>query len=313
VAQGFSQIGGVDYDDTYAPVAKLSSSRVLIALTNRLHLMLHQIDIKGAYLNGVLREDEVLYMRQPPGYTAPDAGRRVLCLQKALYGLKQARRRWYQTFTCILSDLGFSQCSVDQAVYYKPNAKVGECVVIAVHIDNCTIATSNAKLVEDFKRGLSKNVEVTDLGELHWMLGIEVKQDRKAGTIHLSQWAYIDAILRCFNFTDLKPLSLLMDVQSRLTSKQSPNTLAEFAAMRNIPYREAVGALNWATLATHPDISFAVSTVACFSTNPGPAHWEAVKRIFRYLTGTRDLWLSYGEQEHALLGYTDADGSMAED
>ncbi len=90
VTQGFSQIGGVDYDDTYAPVAKLASSRAVIAMANRLNLVLYQVDIKGAYLNGVLREDEVLYMRQPPGYSAPDAGRRVLRLQKALYGLKQA-------------------------------------------------------------------------------------------------------------------------------------------------------------------------------------------------------------------------------
>ncbi len=268
---------------------------------------------QGAYLNGVLREDEVLYMRQPPRYAAPNAGRRVLHLQKALYGLKQAGQRWYQTFTRILSDLGFSQCSIDQAMYYKPNVKVGECVVIAVHVDDCTIAASDAKLVEDFKRGLSKNVEVTDLGELHWMLGIEVKRDREAGTIHLSQWVYIDTILCHFNFTDLKPLSLPMDVQSRLMSKQSPNTLTKFMAMRDLLYQEAVGALNWAALATCPDISFAVSTIARFGTNPGPAHWEAMKQIFRYLASTCNLWLLYREQEHALLGYIDTDGSMAED
>ena len=90
VAQGFSQISGVDYDDVYAPVAKLASSRTLIAMANRLGLFLHQVDIKGAYLNGVLRDDKVLYMQQPPGYPAPESGRCVLRLQKALYGLKQA-------------------------------------------------------------------------------------------------------------------------------------------------------------------------------------------------------------------------------
>lgn len=313
VAQGFSQIGGVDYDDTYAPVAKLASSRAIIAMANRLHLILHQVDIKGAYLNGVLRDDEVLYLRHPPGYTAPDAGKRVLRLQKALYGLKQAGRRWYQTFTAILIELGFSQCSVDQAVYHKSDAATHELVVIAVHVDDCTIAASEQKLVDEFKTRLSKHVEVTDLGELHWMLGIEVKRNHEAGTIHLSQHSYIDSILHRFNFTDLKPLSMPMDVQAKLTSEQAPSTAAEFAAMRNIPYREAVGALNWAALATRPDISFAVSSVARFASNPGPAHWEAVKRIFRYLAGTRDLWLSYGEAKRTLVGYTDADGSMSED
>ncbi len=313
VAQGFSQIGGVDYDNTYAPVAKLTSSRTIIAMANRLGLVLHQVDIKGVYLNRVLHDDEVLYMKQPPGYAAPGLGTRVLRLQKALYGLKQARRRWYQTFTTLLSSLTFAQCTVDQAVYYKTNVAARELTVVAVHVDDCTIAASTPRLVTDFKAGLSKHVEVTDLGELHWMLGIEVKRDRVANTVHLSQRAYIDAILHRFNFTDLKPLSTPMDVQVKLTSEQAPVSAAEFAAMRDIPYCEAVGTLNWAALATHPNISFAVSTVARFTLNPGPVHWEAVKRIFRYLAGSRDLWLSYGETRRALIGYTDTDGSMAED
>jgi hypothetical protein len=313
VAQGFSQIGGIDYDDTYAPVAKLASSRAIIAMANRLHLILHQIDIKGAYLNGTLKDDEVLYLWHPPGYMAPNMGKRVLRLLKALYGLKQAGRRWYQTFTDILVQLGFTQCSVDQAVYHKSNASARELMVIAVHVDDCTIAASERRLMDDFKACLSKHVKVTDLGELHWMLGIEVKRNWEAGTVHLSQRSYIDSILHRFNFADLKPLTTPMDVQAKLTSEQAPATAAEFAAMRNIPYREAVGALNWAALATRPDISFAVSTMARFASNPGPAHWEAIKRIFRYLAGTCDLWLSYGEARRTLVGYTDADGSMAED
>ena len=104
-----------------------------------------------------------------------------------------------------------------------------------------------------------------------------------------------------------------MDTQVRLTSEHAPATPAKFMAMCNVPYWEAVGALNWAALATRPDIAFAVATVARFAANPGPVHWEAVKRIFRYLAGTRELWLSYGETRRALEGYADADGSMAED
>ncbi len=104
-----------------------------------------------------------------------------------------------------------------------------------------------------------------------------------------------------------------MDVQARLTSEQAPASVAEFATMHNIPYCEAVGTLNWAALATCPDISFAVSTMARFASNPSPAHWEAVKRIFCYLASSRNLWLSYGKARHALIGYTDTDGSMAED
>jgi hypothetical protein len=282
-------------------------------MSNRLNLELHQVDIKGAYLNGELNDNEVLYMHHPPGYKPRDAGTRVLRLKKTLYGLKQSGRRWYQKLSSIFDTLGFSKCSVDQAVFYKTNKSKHEVTVVAVHVDDCTIAASNSRLIEEFKAGLRQHVEVTDLGELHWMLGVEIKRDREAQTIHLSQRAYIDSILSRYNFDELKPLSSPMDPAIRLTSEQAPATTAEHAIMRDKPYREAVGALNWAALTTRPDIAFAISTVAKFAANPGLAHWDAVKRVYRYLAGTRDLWLTYGETKRVLEGYADADGSMSED
>jgi hypothetical protein len=104
-----------------------------------------------------------------------------------------------------------------------------------------------------------------------------------------------------------------MDVQVHLSSKQAPASATECAIMHDVPYREAVSALNWAALSTCPDITFTVATVACFASNPGPVHWEAIKWIFHYLAGMRDLWLSYSESKRTLEGYADADGSMAED
>jgi len=121
------------------------------------------------------------------------------------------------------------------------------------------------------------------------MLSIEIKRDRPGCLVHLSQCVYIDTILRHYNFANLKPLSTPMDHQVCLSSDQAPMSAAECAMMCDIPYHKAVGALNWAILATHPDIAFAVTMVACFAANPGPAHWEAVKQIFCYLSGTRDL------------------------
>src|SRR6266404_5346884 len=211
VAQGYTQVEGVDYFDTYAPVTRLASSRAIIAMANRIGMELHQVDIKGAYLNGELGTDEVLYMRHPPGYPEPGANGCVLRLRKSLYGLKQAGRRWYQKFTQILNKLGFKQCKVDQAVFYKSDkiavtvvaVHVDDCT-IAVHVDDCTIAATNMAAIDTFKGGLRKYVEVTDLGELHWMLGIEVRQDRTGGTIHLSQQAYINLILWRYSFDDAK-------------------------------------------------------------------------------------------------------------
>jgi hypothetical protein len=118
--------------------------------------------------------------------------------------------------------------------------------------------------------------------------------------------------LCCYNFIDVKPLSTPIDTQVRLKSEQAPSTPANFAVMCNVPYCEAVSALNWAVLTMHPDIVFATTTVACFGADPGPVHWEAIKRIFHYLASMCNLWLSYGETRHVLKGYTDADGSMAE-
>src|SRR5713226_8162921 len=306
VAQGFSQIDGIDYDDTYTPVAHLASSCAIIAMANRLHLELHQVDIKGAYLNGMLNEGEVLYKSH-------NAGNCILHLIKTLYGLKQSGHHWYQKLSSIFLSLGFQQCSVDQAVFHKSDKHKKELTVVAVHVDDCTIATSSTRLVEDFKASLRRHVEVTDLGALHWMLGIEIRRDREAGTVHLSQWAYLDSILRRYHLADLKPLSMPMDTSTRLTTEQAPASAAEHAIMHDVPYREAVSTLNWAALATCPDIVFAVTTVACFAANPGPAHWDAVKHIYRYLAGTCDLWLSYGETRRTLKGYANADGSMAED
>lgn len=312
VAQGFSQVPGVDYFDTYAPVAKLASIRTVLALSARQDLELHQVDIKGAYLNGELTNDEIIYMRQPPGFFSTEHPRKVCRLRKTLYGLKQSGRRWYQKLVEILVDqLGFKQCDVDQAVFLRRNGEDMEIVV--VHVDDCTIAATTVDLITKLKGQFREYVEITDLGELHWLLGIEVTRDRDARTISLSQKSYIDSIIRRFNFDELKPVSSPMEPHVKLTTTQSPSTSAEYAAMRHIPYREAVGSLMYAALGTRPDISYAVTTVSRFSSNPGMPHWEAVRRIYRYLIGTKDLRLTYGGIENVLTGYADADGSMAED
>src|SRR5258708_39416106 len=144
VAQGFSQIDGVDYNDTYAPVAHLASSCAIIAMANRLYLELQQVNIKGAYLNGMLNEGEVLYMQHPPGYKSYDTGNHVLYLVKTLYSLKQFGHHWYQKLSSIFLLLGFQQCSVDQAVFHKSDKRKKELTVIVVHVNDCMIAATNA-------------------------------------------------------------------------------------------------------------------------------------------------------------------------
>ena len=173
VAQGFSQVPGVDYFDTFAPVARLASIRAVLAIAATNDLELHQIDVKGTFLNGELTEEETVYMRQPPGYHAPNSEGKVCCLRKTLYGLKQSGRRWYQKLVDIMTRrLGFSRCDVDQAVFFRRDGE--DVIVVLVHVDDCTVAALKLADIEDFKAKISQHVEITDLGELHWLLGIEI-------------------------------------------------------------------------------------------------------------------------------------------
>ena len=148
---------------------------------------------------------------EPPGYPSLDHPNSVCLLKKTLYGLKQSGRRWYQRLCKIMSSIGFSCCDVDMAVFYRHGDK-GELAIVLVHVDDCTIAATSTQLISEFKTGVAKQVEISDLGELHWLLGVEIHRDRAHRTLALSQCSYIASILRRYGFEDLKPVSIPMDV-----------------------------------------------------------------------------------------------------
>ncbi|KAF7779102.1 hypothetical protein Agabi119p4_3447 [Agaricus bisporus var. burnettii] len=312
VAQGYSQVPGVDYFDTFAPVAQLSSIRTVLAIATARNLEIHQIDIKGAYLNGKLNSDEVVYMCQPPHFVDPTHPTYVCHLKKTLYGLKQSGRRWYQRLCKIVIDnLGYSRCDVDHGVFFRTTQD--DFVIMLVHVDDCTLVSTKYELIKELKERMNEFVEVTDLGEIHWLLGIEIMRNREEGKLHMSQRSYIDSCLWRYGFEDTKPVSIPMDPSIHYSTNQSPKSTTEIACMTRIPYQEAVGSLMYAAIATQPDIAFTIQVLLKFSKNPGEEHWEAVKRVFRYLKGTRDLWLTFGGHGDALKGYADADGNMSED
>ncbi|CDO76235.1 hypothetical protein BN946_scf184644.g9 [Trametes cinnabarina] len=308
VARGFTQVYGVDYYDTFAPVAKLSSIRLLLAIAARNGWAADSFDFNSAYLNSKLDED--VYLEQPPDHAFADRKAFVLKLEKALYGLKQGGRKWYETLCAALGRLGFTRVEADWGVFYKHEGE--HLIVLAVHVDDCLLTGSSRRLLDDTKSKIGTVYKITDLGPVSWLLGIKISCDLEAGTLSLSQHAYIEALLARFNFTDLKPVSMPMDPHQLLSKTQCPESPAEVARMRRVPYREAIGALMYAALGTRPDIAFAVSTLAQFAQNPGQPHWDAVKRIFRYLLGTRTLSLIYGGQQRELEGYVNADGATQE-
>jgi transposase InsO family protein len=304
VAKGYSQHFGIDYTDTFAPVAKLASIRSTIAISIAYNWELHQMDVKSAYLNGEL--DEVIYMEPPPGYLPESSSRKVCLLQKSLYGLKQAGRQWYKKLSMSFADMGFSKCTVDHAVFFIQNDDGKSIICCAT--DDLTIAASSPTFMSKVKSLLNERWEMKDLGELHWMLGMEVKRDRERRTGSIGQSAYINHICERFNLQDAKPLSTPMDPGEHLTKSQSPSTPKQIDDMRDVPYREAVGSLMYAALGTRPDITYAVTALSQFLQNPGKSHWEAVKRVFRYLKGTQSIGLSFGgETEPSVQGFCDSD------
>jgi hypothetical protein len=310
VAKGFMQVHGIDYYDTWAPVAKLASIRLLLATAAQHGWPIDMFDFHSAFLNGELDSDEEVFMEQPQGYAESDHKKYVCKLFKSLYGLKQAGRKWYDVLCRTLADLGFKRSEADPAVFYvHQDANI---VALACHVDDCTITGSSNHLVQSYKNKIKEKYSLTDLGPAHWLLGIKVARDLEARTISLSQSSYIDSILTRFNFTDLKSFATPMDPSIRLSKDQCPQTPEEVADMRKVPYREAIGSLNYCAVATRPDIAFSTSLLAQFMENPGRTHWEAVKQVFRYLLGTKDWKLVYGATDGGLEGYTDADGSSQE-
>lgn len=298
VAKGFSQKEGVDFQETFAPVAKFSSIRVLLAIATEKGYDVHQMDVKTAFLNGDLEEE--IFMEQPEGVVEKGKEHLVWRLRKSLYGLKQAPRVWYAKLDSFLQSIGFSRCESDHSVYVNEKSKV----LISVYVDDLVIAGEPDE-VKKTKQLLAQEFEMSDLGELHWLLGMKVI--RTEAGIHVNQTQYINSMLDKFGMANCRPVSTPME--GKLTAEMSSITAEDEKEMKDVPYRQAVGSLMYVMVGTRPDLAVALSSVSRFMENPGPDHWTAVKRIFRYLRGTSQCGLNFVSHSGKvqLVGYCDAD------
>lgn len=316
VAKGYSQQKGVDFNETFAPVAKFSSIRALLALTALYDLELHQMDVKTAFLNGDLEEQ--IYMHQPEGYVQKGKEHLVWRLKKSLYGLKQAGRAWYQKIDTALLTLGFQASQADPCVYHLHDGKVR--IFLSLYVDDLLLVSNSLDRLEQLKKDLSDQFEMKDLGEAKYVLGLEIERNRLLRTLTIGQQTYIKNILERFNMQDCKPVSTPFERGTLLQKSNCPNTPEGVEVMKHVPYQAAIGAIMYAMLGTRPDIAYAVTSLSQFSSNPGQAHWKAVKRVLRYLRGTIDYKLSYhGDpatvsstssvsfHDPSLVGYCDAD------
>ena len=276
VARGFTQKFSVDYFNTFSPVARLASFHVILTIAARNDWNIDTFDFNGAYLNGELSAEEDIYMQAPPGYD--NQGESVKHLRKSLYGLKQAGRKWYDTLCHALTDLGFRVNAADPGVFSAWNNE--HITILAIHIDDCMITGSSRDLISEYKRTLHSCYSLTDLGPIHWLLGIKVTRDREVRTISLSQTSYIDTILSRFSLSDAKPIASPITPGASYSKADTPSDAAQAVRMKKTPYREAIGSLMYTAIATRPDITYTISTLSQFLDNPCKIHWEAAKRVF---------------------------------
>jgi hypothetical protein len=192
VVRGFTQVYGVDYFETFTPVAKLASIRSILAIAARNDWDISMFDFHSAYLNGELDED--IFMEQPPDYETADRGCYVVKLHKTLYGLKQVGKKWYDSLCRSLADIGFKKSEANRAVFY-PHAG-NDIVILAIHVDDSTMTGSSVNLQKEYKARINAKFQLTDLGPISWLLGLAITRDRATCTLSLSQHAYIDTLLR---------------------------------------------------------------------------------------------------------------------
>lgn len=297
VARGFSQQQGRDYDETFSPVVRGESIRALLALATREDMVLHQMDVQTAFLNGTL--DEEVYMQQPEGYEEEGREQQVCRLHKSIYGLKQSPRCWNHVLDEFLTTLGFKQTPSDPCLY-RSSGEMS--LLIAVYVDDLVLAGRYIGQIEKAKQKLSSRFKMKDLGELKHFLGINVVQEVKKGRLWIGQPTYVIGILEKFGMSDSKPVSTPSDTDSRLSKRTDGDEAANMET-----YQAAVGSLLYLSTRTRPDIAYAVGKVSRFCSNPTPEHWSAVKRILRYLGGTKNLGLLYRREETCCVGYSDAD------
>jgi len=259
VTQGFTQVEGIDFDETFAPVAKLSSLRAILALATKLDLEVHQMDVKSTYLNGELEEE--IYMEPPPGFGIPEG--MVLKLNKAVYGTKQGGRVWYKNVKAELESMGYTRTEADHAVFvcYRD----GIISIIILYVDDFTLVCEDIEVILRDKEALKKAYNMTDLGKLTYILGIHVKRDRKAGRIELSQQRYIEEILERYGKANIRLINTPALTNEHLTKLTSPEIDVK-------SYQRALGAIMYPMLSTHPDIAYAVGALGRHAATPGEEH-----------------------------------------
>jgi hypothetical protein len=279
IIKGYSQKEAEDFFDTYSPVARLTTIRVLLSLAASHGLLVHQMDVKTTFLNGEL--DEEIYMEQSVGFVAN--GQEGMVCKKSLYGLKQAPKQWHEKFDRTLTSAGFVVNEVDKCVYYQYGG--GEGVILCLYVDDILILGMSLDAIKETKDFLSNNFEMKDLGEADVILNIKLLREGNGG-VTLVQSHYVEKVLSRFGYSECEPAPTPYDPSKLLKKNQR-------IARDQLRYSQIIGSLMYLASATRPDILFVVSKLSRFVSNPGDDHWHALERVLCYLKGTMHLGIHY--------------------
>ncbi|KAE9060786.1 hypothetical protein PF010_g30078 [Phytophthora fragariae] len=300
VALGNYQRPGIDFKETFAPVARMSSFRLLLAIAAELDLSVYGGDINTAYLNAKLAIRQ--YLRSINGYPCKVNGH-VYVVLKALYGLRQSGREWNSELNQWLTDRGYQRSLTEPCLYYRFEEET--IVYVLVYVDDILVATNNEQYKEKLFEDLNKAYGIKDQGMLTQYLGVEV--ERTPGQITIRQGKYAREILAKFGYEEAHAVENPMEVNARLAPIEEDEK-----ADTSFPYREAVGMLMYLATSTRPDLAFALGQLSRFVANPSPKHVGALKRVLRYVAGTLDYGITYSRKQTeakdvVLEGFCDSD------
>ncbi|CAL5345664.1 unnamed protein product [Camellia sinensis] len=296
VAKGYAQQHGIDFEETFSPVARFETVRIIFALAAQLQWPVYQLDVKSAFLNGDLQEE--VYVTQPEGFMIEGKETKVYKLRKALYGLKQAPRAWYSKIDGYFQQNGFLRSENEPTLYVKKEGK-NDFIIICLYVDDIIYTSSSSSLVAEFKSRMMHEFEMSDMGLLHYFLGLEVQQAEDG--IFISQRKYAKDLLNKFGMLNCKPATTPMNINEKLQCEDG----AEMADASR--FRSLVGGLIYLTH-TRPDIAFSVGMISRFMQHPSKLHFGAAKRVLRYIAGTMDYGIWYAKVfNFKLSGFTDSD------
>lgn len=300
VAVGCGQKQGIDFEESFSPVMKWDSLRMLLALAARKNSIVKFYDVKTAYLNGLLNEE--IYMEAPKGFELTD--NKVYLIKRSIYGLPQSGRCWYKKFSEILEQASLKKLKSDPSVYMK--REDDEYIYIGIYVDDFLVVASSEEMIDKVIDSVMKNIEIKETTDSNMFLGLQIKQTEDE--IILSQGNYVKKILEKFGMQDCNSVK----TPGVVGDKQLDN-YEDSKVYSQKKYQEAIGSVMYLATGTRPDISYTVSRLSQYNRDPREVHWNAVKRLFRYLKGTLDYCIKYKSTEGKLNACTDASWSTTPD